>query len=211
MDRYAYANSNPIRYTDPDGLYACGSHTNAASCAQIGRFVKTMNKALSNLKGGSAAYNQLSAVSQHIGALGDKNGVTLDAASLPKNEIANAPSATLMNIDVKQASSLTAVFQQYNRGVSSDALANTFGASAVSHEGQHQLDFANADLGYPTTSTQEHNLEMRAYRTELGVPMGLGISNDLYAPGAAAKDIDSAVGTEAAASTRAWCGYNCSW
>ncbi len=100
FDRYDYANSNPIRYTDPDGRYACGSGITKSQCAQITQFVKTMNKGLSKLDKNSADYKALSAASQHIGTLNDGNGVTLNAQSLASGVIANAPSKTSMNIDV---------------------------------------------------------------------------------------------------------------
>ncbi|WP_082583071.1 RHS repeat-associated core domain-containing protein [Frateuria sp. Soil773] len=68
-ERYGYANNNPLRYTDPDGRYACGS-SNQSTCAKIDKFVGAMNKGLANLKKGSGQYKALSAVSAHIGKPG---------------------------------------------------------------------------------------------------------------------------------------------
>lgn len=205
MDRYGYASSNPTRYVDPDGRYACGS-SDKGTCARIEKFVGAMNKALGNLKKGSDQYNRLSAVSAHIGKLGDNNGVTLSAGSLLTGVIAQADSATTMTVDVHQASTLSAPFRAYNPGVSSKQLADDFGGSAVAHEGQHQLDYQTS--GYPTGRKSEHNTEMNAYQTELGVAMGLGISTDLYAPRALQKDIDARVNEAADLSTEVWCKSN---
>ena len=211
FDRYDYANSNPIRYTDPDGRYACGSGTTKAQCTQITQFVKTMNKGLAKLNKNSSDYKALSAVSQHIGTLNDNNGVTLNAASLSPGVIANAPSSTSMNIDVAQASTLSAPFRQYNPHMSSGQLAEVFGAGAVAHEGRHQIDYDDPDIGFPTNPTTEHRTEMNAYQTEVGVYRGLGASTDLYAPGASLKDINARVSEGAAASTQYWCGSSCKW
>jgi hypothetical protein len=192
---------------DPDGRYACGSD-NKQTCTQINGFVNTMHTAMSHLNPNSAAYGKLSAVSAHIGTLGDGNGVTLAAGSLGKNIIAQADSSTLMTIDVKQASSLSAGYQQYNPRMSEKNLTNAFGAEAVAHEGQHQLDYLNPAIGYPTDRATEHATEMNAYRTEIGVARGLGVSNDLYAPGALMKDINARINNSANASTNYWCGVN---
>jgi uncharacterized protein RhaS with RHS repeats len=208
FNRYAYANNNPVNNTDPDGRYACGSESKAA-CPQITGFVNTMNSALSNLTPGSKAFNSLSAVSAHIGTLGDNNGVVLNAGSInTAGVLAVANSATTMTIDISKASTLSDPFRQYNPGISAKNLATDFGAGAVAHEGQHQLDYLNPSMGYPTDRASEHATEMNAYRTELGVAKGLGISTDLYAPGALQKDVNSRVNQAANASTNAFCKVN---
>ncbi|EIL90103.1 hypothetical protein AB7849_19085 [Rhodanobacter sp. 115] len=207
FNRYAYAKNNPVVNIDPDGRYACGSD-NKQTCTQINGFVNTLHTAMGNLNPNSAAYAKLSAVSDHIGTLGDGNGVTLAAGSLTKNVIAEANSSSLMTIDVKQAAPLAAMFKQYNPGMSASKLTNAFGAEAIAHEGQHQLDYMNPAIGYPTNRATEHATEMNAYRTEIGVARGLGVSNDLYAPGALMKDINARINNNANASTNYWCGIN---
>ncbi|HEY8585862.1 MAG TPA: hypothetical protein VIL60_03935 [Rhodanobacter sp.] len=207
FNRYAYAKNNPVANIDPDGRYACGSDSKQ-TCTQINGFVNTLHAAMGNLNPNSAAYAKLSAVSAHIGTLGDGNGVTLASGSLGKNVIAVANSSSLMTIDVKQASSLSAMFKQYNPGMSASKLTNAFGAAAVAHEGQHQLDYQNPAIGYPTNRTTEHATEMNAYRTEIGVAQGLGVSNDLYAPGALMKDINARINDAANTSTDYWCKEN---
>ncbi|WP_157510837.1 hypothetical protein [Frateuria sp. Soil773] len=208
FNRYAYAKNNPVVNIDPDGRYACGSD-NKQTCTQINGFVNTMHTALSHLNPHSATYAKLSAVSTHIGTLGDGNGVTLNAGTFKTaGVIAVANSATTMTIDVQKASTLSAAFRQYNPGRSASSLARAFGAGAIAHEGQHQLDYLNPSMGYPTDRASEHATEMNAYTTELGVAKGLGVSTDLYAPGALQKDIDARVNQAANDSTEAFCKVN---
>lgn len=207
FNRYAYAKNNPVVNIDPDGRYACGSD-NKQTCTQINGFVNTMHTAMSHLNPNSAAYAKLSAVSTHIGTLGDGNGVTLTAGNLGKNVVAQANSSTLMTVDVKQASTLSAVFQQFNPTMSPQKLTNAFGAEAIAHEGQHQLDYMNPKIGYPTNRATEHTTEMNAYRTEIGVARGLGVSNDLYAPRAMAADINARINDAANTSTEYFCQAN---
>lgn len=207
FNRYAYARNNPIINIDPRGMYACGSK-DKATCTRINGFVNTLHSAMSHLNPHSAAYTHLDAVSKHIGTLGDGNGVTLAAGSLAKDTVAQANSSTLMTVDVKQAAAISSVFQKFNPTMSPQQLANAFGAEALAHEGQHQLDYMNPKIRYPTDRASEHTTEMNAYRTEIGVARGLGVSNDLYAPRATAADINARIDQAANTSTDAFCQSN---
>lgn len=207
FNRYTYARNNPILNIDPDGRYACGSK-DQATCTKINQFVNTMHTAMSHLDPNSSAYARLQKVSDHIGTLGDNNGVTLAAGALKEGYIAEANSATLMTVDVKQAATLSQPFDKFNPGRSPNSVAQIFGAGAIAHEGQHQLDYMNPKMGYPTGRQSEHATEMNAYTTELGVAKGMGASTDLYAPGALPAAIQARVQEAANASTDAFCKQN---
>lgn len=204
FNRYAYAKNNPVVNIDPDGRYACGSNDKKV-CTTINGFVNTMHTALSHLNHNSAAYAKLSAVSAHIGTLGDGNGVMLAAGALKEGYVAQADSATHMTVDVKQASTLSAPFRKFNPQRNAGSLAKAFGAGAIAHEGQHQIDYATPGVGFPTDRKSEMATELNAYTAELGVAKGLGISTDLYAPTALLKDINARVQDAAQTSTDAFC------
>lgn len=156
----------------------------------------------------SVRYNRLETVSRHIDTYNDNNGVILDADQLPDRVIAEANSATLMTVDVKQAAPLSALFSKYNRNMSAAALTNAFRAEAIAHEGQHKLDYLNPNIGYPADPKTEYTTELRAYAAEVGVAQGPGVTNALYRPGTLRKYIKSRIRKAAKISTNYWCRKN---
>jgi hypothetical protein len=63
-------------------------------------------------------------------------------------------------------------------------------------------------IGYPTDRSTQHTTENERYRTEIGVAQELGVSNDLYAPGASARDINARINGAANTSTQYFCQTN---
>jgi hypothetical protein len=167
-----------------------------------------MNSGLAKLRRGSQAYKDLKAVSDRIGKRNDSDPLIIAPGSLAGGQIAVANDAFHMTIDTGAADSAAAAFAPFNPGVSRSDLAAAFGGAAVSHEGQHQLDYVTPGRGYPTDRRSERATEIRAYRTEIGVPKGLGYSTDTYAPGATSSALESRVQENADASTNMFCKQN---
>lgn len=74
-NRYAYTLNNPLRFTDPFGLYICNG-TNA-ECKDFESSLKQVERARNSYKKGSAEYNALNGSLQAYGKKGVDNGVTV--------------------------------------------------------------------------------------------------------------------------------------
>jgi RHS repeat-associated protein len=72
-NRYTYGLNNPLRNTDPTGLYTCSG--DKSQCSGVADALKAAQGALGNLKKGSADYNNLSAAISAYGKAGVDNGV----------------------------------------------------------------------------------------------------------------------------------------
>jgi RHS repeat-associated protein len=145
--RYTYANDNPYRYVDPFGLYTCSGDT--SDCTKIDTFVANIDKAKKNLDPTSDGYKKLDAVTKYLGKPGEKNGVTITAASLGKGILAQAGKNGQISVDVKQVTNMPSGWYAANPKHSAAEVQNAFGAGAVAHESRHELDFKR--LGFPAT------------------------------------------------------------
>lgn len=111
-NRYTYGLNNPLRNTDPTGLYTCSG--DKSQCSGFADALKAAQRALGFLKKGSAEYNALSsAISAyrkasvdngvHVGfgatsgAASTKVGVLADASG---NKMTTADNPTGQNINV---------------------------------------------------------------------------------------------------------------
>ncbi|MCW5966200.1 MAG: RHS repeat-associated core domain-containing protein, partial [Bryobacterales bacterium] len=74
-NRYAYTLNNPLRFTDPHGLYVCDGTT--AECKDFESALKQVERARNSYKKGSAEYNALNESLQAYGKKGVDNGVTV--------------------------------------------------------------------------------------------------------------------------------------
>ncbi len=211
FNRYEYANDNPYRYTDPFGLYACGSDVSKGDCASIDMFVGKINDSLKGLSKNSSDYKALSAVSKFLGTNGDKNGVTIETASLGKDIVAQPGGLKTIQLDMKKiAGPVASSIKSLNSGMSAKEADVLAGGSAIAHETQHLID-ANQPIfdaattrmvpqGFPTTKTYETATEQRAYGVEGSYGRGLGVDVGYSTPA----DVQSGV----QGSVSAWCNGN---
>jgi RHS repeat-associated protein len=74
-NRYAYTINNPLKYTDPFGMYICTG--SKAQCQDVEKGLKNLEKARDSFKKGSKEYNQLDRSRMAYGAKGVDNGVEI--------------------------------------------------------------------------------------------------------------------------------------
>lgn len=193
--------NDPLDKTDPSGLYACSGNT--SDCNQVNNFVSAATKAAGNLDKKSDAYSKVEKALNYLGKAGDKNGVVLNPASLAKGTLASAGPNGKINVDVGQISSAASkVYGPANPGVSADDLRNGVGGSAVAHEARHEIDFQKN--GFPNSKATEYRTELNAYKTQIGVERGLGITG-LSNSQMSEEQLSGAAAAGAQRSVDAWC------
>ncbi len=121
LNKYAYALNNPLRYTDPTGLYVCATGQDCSA------FEKSLD-ALRNSKNGDVAR-----AAGAYGALGDKNGVTVGFADLSKQ---GEDGKVTSSLGTDANGNLQA---QSNVTINTGATGAAFDA-AIGHEGSHVAD-----------------------------------------------------------------------
>ena len=187
-NRYSYSGNNPLRYTDPFGLYVYGPHATPDERKKFEAGMKKAREAIKKLDPKSDQYKNLERALNAYGAKGVDNGVTVGFG--PNKD--GAPAATVIGIQADSAGikvvsddnptgQNTVVTIDLSQNKDSSALAESIG-----HEGSHVADGAtlvsilpsnlSASAGILTSpfNLTKYQTESRAYRVSAAVAQGLG-------------------------------------
>jgi RHS repeat-associated protein len=130
LNRYTYVLNNPLRYTDPTGMYVCADDPKDGSSHCASKQDQKFEKALADLRGKGGDVGRAAAA---YGAMNDDNGVKVGFADLStKGENGNTVSTigTDANGNLRANSDVT-----INSKISGDDYV-----AAVGHEGSHAAD-----------------------------------------------------------------------
>ena len=195
-NRYSYTTNNPLKYTDPFGMYVCVGTKD--QCKDVEKGLNNLEKVRDSFKKGSYEYNQLDRSVKAYGANGVDNGVTIKFGATsngaaahvriaPKIDGATGHKATTGNNPIGQ--DITVTIDPRQTTTSSDYVVN------LGHEGSHvangsdlvnslplnvnlgSLDAALvAALNGPLNLTQ-YVTESQAYEVTSFIGQGLGVGS----------------------------------
>jgi RHS repeat-associated protein len=161
LNRYTYALNNPLRFTDPTGMYTC-KDTKDGSCTSDQDIA--FEKSLDALRGKKGDVGRAAAA---YGAAGKDNGVTVGFADLGKTGEGGVTRSTL------GADASGKLFAQSDVTINSSSAGTALSAD-IGHEGSHVADAQEMVRGITITGggtgftvgadISQYASEQRAYR-----------------------------------------------
>jgi RHS repeat-associated protein len=175
-NRYTYVLNNPLRYTDPTGLYTFGScNGDKDTCAgyqkRFNQSVDNLKKAAGQLDSHSKEGKQLNKIIKRLGEEG-KGGPKINFGDAGKDKAGNS------NLGVTIGNSITLNYQaldQTEKGFQLNAAQTTSLDTALTgHEGGHL-----SNVGFPGLSFIEHG-ERTALFSESATYQGLHNTDTVF-------------------------------
>jgi hypothetical protein len=175
-NRYTYTLNNPLKYTDPFGLYMYAAGTTDEQKKKFEQGLKDLQKARDSFKKGSGEYNRLDRAYNAYGAKGVDNGVTVrfgatangaPAHAIPGLKPADANGMKTVTADNPTGQDITVTFDPSQHKDAFDY------ATSVGHEGSHVADISAVAAALPRNlldpaaqAVLNGSLNLTSYATE---------------------------------------------
>ena len=165
LNRYAYALNNPLRFTDPTGMYVCKDDPKDGSSHCASDQDKAFEQSLDALR--NSKNSDVARAAAAYGGVNDANGVTVGFADLGKTDEGGVTRSTL------GADANGKLFAQSDVTINSGSTGTAL-SSDIGHEGSHVADaqdmvrgitITNGGSGFTVgTDISQYSSEQRAYR-----------------------------------------------